>query len=104
MDMMKAAFGLLETYIQPVVGALALFFFAWLVSNWIQRLVAGSLRRAKIDETLTLFLSKFTRWTVRLLAVLACLSVFGVEPTSFAAVLAAAGFAIGLAFHQLDFG
>jgi small conductance mechanosensitive channel len=33
------------------------------------------------------------------MAVLACLGVFGVETTSFAAVIAAAGFAIGLAFQ-----
>ena len=65
MEILQTVLALLVEYIQPVVGPLALFVFAWMVSNWIQRLVAGSLRRAKIDETLTLFLSKFTRWMVR---------------------------------------
>jgi small conductance mechanosensitive channel len=55
--------------------------------------------KAKIDETLTRFLGNLIRWLVILLAVLACLGVFGVQTTSFAAVLAAAGFAVGLAFQ-----
>ena len=53
----------------------------------------------KFDETLTKFLAKLVRWGILLLVGLSCLSYFGVETTSFAAVIGAAGLAIGLAFQ-----
>ena len=57
------------------------------------------LERSKFDVTLTKFFGKLAYYSILIMAVLACLSVFGVQTTSFAAVLAAAGFAIGLAFQ-----
>jgi small conductance mechanosensitive channel len=44
-------------------------------------------------------LSKLVRWAILLLAALTCLNKFGVETTSFAALIGAAGLAIGLAFQ-----
>lgn len=81
------------------VGILALLFVAWLVAGWSGRLVGHSLQRARFDITLTKFFSKMSRWTVLLMALLGCLSMFGIETTSFAAVLGAAGLAMGLAFQ-----
>ncbi len=78
---------------------LALMFGAWIVSSWASALVRKSLGRVRFDETLSKFLSKTVRWLILLLAALMCLSRFGVETTSFAAVLGAAGLAIGLAFQ-----
>jgi small conductance mechanosensitive channel len=71
----------------------------WIFAGWVGGVARKALARAKIDETLTKFLSKLARWGVLLLVVLACLSVFGVETTSFAAVIGSAGIAIGLAFQ-----
>jgi len=78
---------------------LILLFLAWTISSWLSMVIGSTLRRVKFDETLTKFISKFVRWTILLLAALACLSTFGVETTSFAAVIGAAGLAIGLAFQ-----
>jgi len=78
---------------------LILMFLAWTVSAWISNLVRISLHRVKFDETLTKFISKFVRWTLLLMVALSCLSFFGVQTTSFAAVIGAAGLAIGLAFQ-----
>ena len=78
---------------------LVLLFMAWTVSAWISNLVSASLRRVKFDETLTKFIAKFVRWTILLMVFLSCLSYFGVQTTSFAAVIGAAGLAIGLAFQ-----
>lgn len=85
-----------------VMGAmfvLILMFLAWTVSAWMSGLVARGLRRVKFDETMTRFISKLVRWVILLLVGLMCLSAFGVETTSFAAVIGAAGLAIGLAFQ-----
>ena len=87
------------TYGARAVGALALFFVAWLLAGWLSRLASRGLTRAKAEETLATFLAKLVRWAVLILAVLTCLTVFGVQVTTFAAVIGAAGLAIGLAFQ-----
>lgn len=90
---------LLIQYGINAAGALLLLVVAWMISGWLSRMLERGMTRARIDATLTRFLSKFVGWLILLLAVLACLSVFGVETTSFAAVIGAAGLAIGLAFQ-----
>jgi small conductance mechanosensitive channel len=81
------------------VFALILLTVAWTVAGWGSSITRGALQRIKFDETLTLFIAKLVRWTILLLAALACLNRFGVETTSFAALIGAAGLAIGLAFQ-----
>lgn len=71
----------------------------WLVAGWVARLSRNGLQRARVDPTLAGFLTNFNRWVVLLLVVLGCLSIFGVETTSFAAVIGSAGIAIGLALQ-----
>lgn len=81
------------------VYVLVLLTLAWTLSSWASSIVRAALSRVKFDETLTLFLSTLVRWTILLLAALSCLSYFGVQTTSFAALIGAAGLAIGLAFQ-----
>lgn len=87
------------TYGGRVVVALLVLLAGWIFAGWAGSAARRGLSRAKVDETLARFLSKLTRWAILLLVVLACLSVFGVETTSFAAVIGSAGIAIGLAFQ-----
>ena len=82
-----------------IAGALLLLLVAWMIAGWVSRIAGAGMRRAKIDETLTRFIEKAVGWMVLLLALLMCLSLFGIETTSFAAVLGAAGLAVGLAFQ-----
>jgi small conductance mechanosensitive channel len=95
----EEAKALLIRYGVSALGALVLLVIAWTLSGWISRALERGMTRAKIDATLTRFLARLVGWLVLLMAVLACLSIFGVETTSFAAVLGAAGIAIGLAFQ-----
>jgi len=82
-----------------VTFVLVLMILAWTISSWASAIVGTGLRRVKFDETLTRFISKLVRWIILLLVGLMCLSYFGIETTSFAAVIGAAGLAIGLAFQ-----
>lgn len=91
---------LLTSYAISVIGVLVLLLVAWVVAGWVRRSTHRSLERAGLDLTLTRFFANFARYTVLTVAVIACLGVFGVDTTSFAAVLAAAGFAVGLAFQN----
>lgn len=82
-----------------VLGVLLALFFAWVLANWAERGVRAGLERRNFDDTLTRFFAKFTRYLILVGAVLGCLGVFGIQTASFAAVLAAAGFAVGMAFQ-----
>lgn len=88
-----------EYYGIRVLIVLVLMFAAWTVSGWVASLVRRGLGRVRFDETLSKFLAKLARWLVLLLVGLTCVSYFGIDTTSFAAVLGAAGLAIGLAFQ-----
>ncbi len=53
----------------------------------------------RVDQTLGKFAGKFTYYTLIAIASLTIMQVFGFQTTGLAAVMAAAGFAIGLAFQ-----
>ncbi len=78
---------------------IVLLVVGWIVSGWASRSTMAALQRSEIDETLSKFLARSVRWLILLFVILGCLSVFGIETTSFAAVLGSAGIAIGLAFQ-----
>ena len=82
-----------------IAFVIVLMILALTVSSWISAAVRSGLTRVRFDETLTKFVAKMVRWLVLLLALLMCLSHLGVETTSFAAVIGAAGLAVGLAFQ-----
>jgi len=88
---------LLVKYGVQIIGALVFAIVAYIISGWVGRMMKRALLRAKIEATLADFLSSLSRWGLFVLAMIACLGVFGVETASFAAVLAGAGLAIGLA-------
>lgn len=98
-NLLKSLAQMAADYGGKVVVALVVLFVGWLVAGWVGGAARKALAKARIDETLSKFLAKTARWAVLLLVILACLSVFGVETTSFAAVLGSAGIAIGLAFQ-----
>ena len=90
---------LLIEYGPKVVGVLVALFVAWIVAGWLERAVRKTLEKRDFDATLTRFFAKLTRYVILIGVVLGCLGVFGIQTASFAAVLAAAGFAVGLAFQ-----
>ena len=82
-----------------VVGVIVILFIAWIIAGWAGRITRKAMNKAKIDLTLTKFASKTIRWIILLFAILGCLGMFGVNVTSFAAIIGAAGLAVGLAFQ-----
>ncbi len=90
---------LAEYYGLRAMFVLVLLILAWTVSGWLSNLTRSALHRIKFDETLSKFIAKFVRWLVLGMVALGCISKFGIETTSFAAVIGAAGLAVGLAFQ-----
>lgn len=89
----------IATWGMRVVGVIVLFIIARIVAGWASRGVERALTTARTEQTLVKFLSKLASWGVMVLAVVMALGTFGIETTSFAAVLGAAGLAIGLAMQ-----
>jgi len=90
---------LAEYYGLRAIFVLTLMILAWTISGWMSNLTRSALQRVKFDETLSKFLAKFVRWLILGMVALGCISKFGIETTSFAAVIGAAGLAVGLAFQ-----
>ncbi|MFT7721699.1 MAG: mechanosensitive ion channel family protein [Roseateles sp.] len=79
---------------------------AWIVGRWLigltLRLFTGALERGKrIDSTLAAYLRSILGVLLNVVLILAILDIFGVKTTSFAALLAGAGLAIGTAWGGL---
>jgi small conductance mechanosensitive channel len=86
-------------YGPSLVGALIILLLGWTVTRVLAGLLVRGLRRASVDPILERFIrSVFSMGTMTLVAI-AALGQLGVNTTSFAAVIAAAGLAIGLAFQ-----
>ncbi len=82
---------------QPVVVAVVLIIVVLFVAGWARRLTIKASTKARVEITLAKFFGNLVKWAILVLGGISVLSTFGVEMTSFAAVLAALGFAIGLA-------
>jgi len=91
----------LTQYAISLVGALVVLFVGWMVAGWVGSTVGRGLAKGRMDESPARFLGNLAKYVVLVVVILACLGMFGVETTSFAAVIAAAGFAIGLAFQGM---
>lgn len=84
-----------------IVGAVVLWIVGRIVISGVRRMFNGTFEKRKLDATLIRYLDSVIGVVLNLLLVIAILSVFGVETTSFAGVLAAAGVAIGMAWSGL---
>jgi small conductance mechanosensitive channel len=84
-----------------ILGAFAL----WIAGRWIIRgairVIISALERRKTEPTLVRYTQSTLSITLSIALVIAVLGFCGVETTSFAALLAAAGVAIGMAWSGL---
>ena len=84
-----------------LLGAIAI----WIIGRWLigfaLRMMGSALTRQKIDPTLIRYIHSAVSALLNIVLVIAILGFFGVETTSFAALIAAAGVAIGMAWSGL---
>ena len=89
------AFGL------KALGALAVWIVGRYLINLTVRLVSAALARQEVDPTLLRYIGNIVSVALNIVLVVAILGYFGVETTSFAALVAAMGIAIGAAWAGL---
>jgi small conductance mechanosensitive channel len=100
-SIIDTALPVLTSFGLKVVGALVLWFVGrWLISFAV-RLLGNALERQKLDTTLSRYFQTSLRVLLNIVLIVALLGFFGVETASFAALLAAGGVAIGVAWGGL---
>ncbi len=96
---------LVATYAVPLVWRLAGAVALWVVGRFVIGMVRSTTGRAltarRLDPTLISYSQSSLVVILTIGLGIACLGVLGVETTSFAAVLAAAGVAVGMAWSGL---
>ncbi len=98
-SLMGSAGHLVATWGVRIAGALVALFIGWVVAGWARRSVQRTLEKRNFDLTLGRFFANMVRYLILVGVVLGVLGVFGIETSSFAALIAAGGLAIGLAFQ-----
>ena len=94
-----AALGDLATrFLVPAAIALGILMIGYFVASFFGRLVGGTVSK-RVDVTFGKFLSKMLKNGIMVLVMLGVLGYFGVDVTSFAAIIAALGFAVGMALQ-----
>lgn len=82
-----------------VISAIAVFFVGRMVSRMASAMLVRASKKARIDQTLMGFIGNLAYVLMLCVVCIAALSCLGVDTTSLTAVLAAAGFAIGMALQ-----
>lgn len=89
------------TFGLQLLGALVV----WVVGRWLiglaVRMVQAALTKQAVDPTVLRYIGSIVSVTLNIVLVVAILGYFGVETTTFAALIAACGVAIGLAWSGL---
>ncbi|MGZ8212136.1 MAG: mechanosensitive ion channel family protein [Burkholderiales bacterium] len=100
-SMLDTATTLLTAFGFKILGAIA----AWLIGRYLirlaVRLMTAALGRQRIDPTITRYAGNVVNVGLTVVLILALLGYFGFETTSFAALLAGLGVAIGAAWAGL---
>jgi small conductance mechanosensitive channel len=99
----------LQNFLSTTVADLAIKILAaiafWIVGRWLIGRVIGlmqaAMNRNHVDPTLTKYLGSIIAIALNITLVLGILGYFGIQTTSFAAMLAGAGVAIGAAWSGM---
>jgi len=90
----------ISIYGLDVLGGIIILIAGGITAGWVERILSRLLAKTDhMDATLAAFFSSTSRYVVLVFTILAMLSQFGVETTSFIAVIGTAGLAIGLALQ-----
>ena len=96
---LEALYKLLIEYSPKILTALAILIIGLFIIGFVIKVTKKVMVKRGVDETLQKFLANLLSWTLKILLFVSVAAKLGIETTSFAAVIAAAGLAIGLALQ-----
>ena len=80
-----------------ILAALIIFFIGKYLINWVNKIFAKMLQNRNVDASIQSFLRSIVNITLLVMLFLAVIGKLGIELTSFAALLASVGVAVGMA-------
>ena len=100
-DLVQSGWALTIALGIKVLEAIAL----WIVGRWLiglaLRMIGGAMAKQKIDPTVIRYIQNAVAALLNIILVISILGFFGVQTTSLAALIAAGGIAIGMAWSGL---
>jgi small conductance mechanosensitive channel len=90
---------LIQTYALPLIWAILIFIIGRIIAKALAGGLAKMMTKSKVDETLIKFLRSLAYIAMMVFVIMAAMAKLGIQTTSFAAVVAAAGLAIGLSMQ-----
>ncbi|MEZ5084030.1 MAG: mechanosensitive ion channel [Bacteroidales bacterium] len=93
----KTIYDISMTYGLKLLLALVTLIIGLWIIKLIMKAIGRNMEKRDVDATLRTFLRSLLSMILKILLVITVISMIGVEMTSFVAILAAAGFAIGMA-------
>ena len=98
-EFLETSQDLLFLYAPKVITALLILFVGLYVIKIITKSSRKLMQKRGVDVTLQKFLENLLSWVLKILLFITVISQLGIATTSFAAIIAAAGLAIGLALQ-----
>ena len=80
-----------------ILLAIAIYIVGKWITNWILRLLNRDFERRNVDASLRNFLRSMIKVVMMILVILAAIQTLGINTTSFLAIFASAGLAVGMA-------
>lgn len=99
MEYIEQLWSLAQVWAPQVLSALVILIIGLFAIRLIVRGTKKVMKRRGVDETLQKFLANLLSWTLKVLLFVTVIAKLGVATTSFAAIIGAAGLAIGLALQ-----
>ncbi len=96
---MEKITNLIIDYSPKVITALVILIVGLFLISLVTKLTKRIMKKRGVDETLQKFLNNLLGWALKILLFVTVISNLGVATTSFAAIIGAAGLAIGLALQ-----
>lgn len=98
-DWIDTGFDLIIEFGPKLIAAILI----WIIGSWVIKVLLKGIKKAmnsrSYDESLKKFLLNLINWIFKIVLIIVVLGTVGVETTSFAALIAAAGLAIGMALQ-----
>ena len=85
--------------LQNIALAILTLIIGLMIIKWITARITKSVDKTSLDGSLKPFICSLINISLKVLLVISIIGILGINTTSFVAVIAAAGFAIGLAFQ-----
>lgn len=80
-----------------IAVAIVIYIIGKFITKWIIRIMNHAFERREVDESLRTFLRNMVKVAMSILVILAAVQTLGINTTSFVAIFASAGLAVGMA-------